>query len=259
MNIVVCVKQVIDTEAVIELDSEESVVREGQALAIDPYGEFALEKAVQLKEACGGEVVVLSVGDQECVPVLRHALAMGADRVLLAEVEGWTEQDASVCAEQLAQIIEGLEADLIMGGWKSGDTANAQVMARLADRLDVPCANMVTALEPIEEGVLVTCEVDDGLVVSELKLPAVIGAQQGLAEPRYPSVRDVMQARKKPITECATVQVERGENGKRSGGLKVISRTLKPARAGGRMIEGDDIPSIVGEAVRLLRFEAKVI
>lgn len=254
MNIVVCVKQVIDTEAVIDLDSAGSVIREGQSLVMDPYAEFALEKALQLKESCGGSVVALAVGDQECSSLLRHALAMGADEVVLAEVDSWFEEDAAVCSAQLAEAIASLEFDLIMGGWKSGDTASAQVMARIASILDLPYASMATALEPSGEGVLVTCETDEGLAVIEMQMPAVVSAQQGLAEPRYPNVRDIIQARKKPIGSCP---VALGNN-EDADGMKVVLRVLKAPRLGGRIVEGDVVDA-VKETVSLLQLEAKVI
>lgn len=254
MNIVVCVKQVIDTEAVIDLDSAGSVIREGQSLVIDPYAEFALEKALQLKESCGGSVVALAVGDQECSALLRHALAMGADEAILVEVDSWFEEDASLCSAQLAEAIAPREFDLIMGGWKSGDTASAQVMARIASILDLPYASMATALEPSGEGLLVTCETDEGLAVIEMQIPAVVSAQQGLAEPRYPNVRDIIQARKKPIGSClVTSGSDEGPDG-----MRVALRMLKVPRLGGRIVEGD-VADAVKETVDLLQFEAKVI
>lgn len=257
MNIVVCVKQVIDTEAVIELDAQGEVVLEGQTLVIDPYSEFAVERAVQLKEQVGGTVTLLCLGTQECLAAVRHGLAMGADDAVLIEDDAWLGRDAAAVAAALAEVIGGMGADLVMGGWKSGDTAAAQVMGRIATLLGLPLANMATSLEVIDGGVRVACEVDDGVEVVDLPLPAVVAAQQGLAEPRYPSVRDVMQARRKKsdVRPVGDLAVDLSASG--ADDLVVVERTLKPARTGGRIVEGD-VTEAVPEVARLLVEEAKV-
>lgn len=252
MNIVVCVKQVMDTEALIELDDSGEVITEGRTQIIDPYGEFAVEKAVQLKEQLGGEVTCLCYGDDGCTSAIRHALAMGADKAVLIEDDAWRSVDAAQCTAELAGALKDLSADLIMGGWTSGDTASAQVMGRLSALLDIPLANMVTGLEATADGVKASCEIDDGVEICEYKLPVIIAAQQGLAEPRYPSVRDVMQARRKPIERKAPA-------GGSQPVLAVAGLDLKGARSGGRIIEGDTVADAVAQAASLLRSEAKVI
>ena len=252
MNIVVCVKQVIDTEAVIELNGEGAVSLEGQTLVIDPYSEFAVERAVQLVEEHGGAVTLVCLGDAGCAAALRHGLAMGADEAVLLEDDGWLGRDAAEVAAALAEAIRPLGADLVMGGWKSGDTAAAQVMGRVASLLDLPLANMATSCEVTDAGIRVLCEVDDGVEVSDLPLPAVVAAQQGLAEPRYPSVRDVMGARRKKIDTRPAVLPDD------ASAVTVVSRALKPARTGGRIVEGAPAEA-VAETVRLLAEEAKVL
>ena len=128
MNIVVCVKQVVDTEAVIALDGAGEVELTGQTMVIDPYSEFAVERAVQLKEELGGTVTLLTLGSQDCLAAVRHGLAMGADAAVLIEDDQWTARDAAQAAALLAEAASTMGADLVMGGWKSGDTAAAQVM-----------------------------------------------------------------------------------------------------------------------------------
>lgn len=252
MNIVVCVKQVMDTEALIELDGNGEVITEGRTQIIDPYGEFAFEKAVQIKEQVGGEVTCLCYGDDGCTSAIRHALAMGADKAVLIEDDAWRSVDAAQCAAELAAALKDMNADIIMGGWTSGDTASAQVMGRISAILGIPYANMVTGLETTDGGVKASCEIDDGTEVCECTLPVIVAAQQGLAEPRYPSVRDVMQARRKPIERKSPV-------GGTQPVLSVEGRELKGARSGGRIIEGDTTADVVAETARLLRSEAKVI
>lgn len=254
MDIVVCVKQVVDTEAVIALDGQGEVELAGQTLVIDPYSEFAVERAVQLKEEAGGTVTLLTLGDDGCLGAVRHGLAMGADAAVLVEDEAWLTRDAGEAAALLAEALRDMSFDVVMGGWKSGDTAAAQVMGRIAAMLDLPLANMATGLTLEGDGLRVECEVDDGVEVARLPLPAVVAAQQGLAEPRYPSVRDVMQARRKgcdrrPASELAAAD---------GPAVTVVSRALKPARSGGRIVEGE-VPEAVAETARLLCEEAKVI
>lgn len=255
MNIVVCVKQVIDTEAVIELGETGEVVYEGQTLVIDPYSEFAVERAVQLKEEHGGAVTLLTLGDADCLSAVRHGLAMGADAAVLVDDSSWRERDAGQAAALLAEAASSMDADLIMGGWKSGDTASAQVMGRMAAIMGLPVANMVTACELTDGGIRVSCEVDDGVEVAELPLPAVVAAQQGLAEPRYPSVRDVMGARRKKVDTRSVSALAASEAPLQ---VEVLSRTLKPARLGGRVVEGTPAEA-AAETARLLAEEAKVL
>ena len=251
MNIVVCVKQVVDTEAVIALDGAGEVELTGQTMVIDPYSEFAVERAVQLKEELGGTVTLLTLGSQDCLAAVRHGLAMGADAAVLIEDDQWTARDAA----QAAEAASTMGADLVMGGWKSGDTAAAQVMGRMAAIMRLPLANMATGLS-VEGGTIVAeCEVDDGVETARLPLPAVVAAQQGLAEPRYPSVRDVMQARRRgaevrPVADLAAAAEPTT--------VTVVSRELKPGRSGGRIVAGE-APEAVAETVRLLAEEAKVL
>ena len=218
MNIVVCVKQVVDTEAVIALDGAGEVELTGQTMVIDPYSEFAVERAVQLKEELGGTVTLLTLGSQDCLAAVRHGLAMGADAAVLIEDDQWTARDAAQAAALLAEAASTMGADLVMGGWKSGDTAAAQVMGRMAAIMRLPLANMATGLS-VEGGTIVAeCEVDDGVETARLPLPAVVAAQQGLAEPRYPSVRDVMQARRRGAEVRPVADLRRGvqtDNGDR--------------------------------------------
>ena len=240
MNIVVCVKQVVDTEAVIALDGAGEVELMGQTMVIDPYSEFAVERAVQLKEELGGTVTLLTLGSQDCLAAVRHGLAMGADAAVLIEDEQWTARDAAQAAALLAEAASTMGADLVMGGWKSGDTAAAQVMGRMAAIMRLPLANMATGLS-VEGGTIVAeCEVDDGVETARLPLPAAVAAQQGLAEPRYPSVRDVMQARRRGASCGRPSRGGRADNGDRrlpgaeAGSLRRPHRGGRGARGRGR-------------------------
>ena len=253
MDIAVCVKQIIDTEAEIELDENQQVITDGQTLIMDPYSEFAVEKSVQLKEELGGRVVLVCLGDEECASAIRHGLAMGADEAILLARDDWRQLDPGQKVACLSQALSCGGFDLIMGGWKSGDTANAQVMAGIAAALQMPLVNMATSLEVEGSTLTVTCEVDDGTKVLQVSTPAVIAAQQGLAEPRYPSVRDVMQARRKKI-ETRDASAHELPAAK----IRTIRMEMKPPRQGGRVLEGE-LAEVCAQAASLLRREAKVI
>lgn len=260
MKIAVCVKQAIDTEALITLDADGQVVTEGAALIIDPYAEFAVEKAVQLKEAQGGEVVVVTIGTQDEVPAIRHALSMGADRAILVDDAAIDATNPLAKARVLAAVLEAEQPDIILGGYKSGDTSRAQTLPRVASIMDLPQVGWVTGLEIDGTVALADHELDDGIEQVSVELPALFTAQQGLAEPRYPTVRDIMQSKKKPIetTDLAALGLDPSQVGPEVAQVVVRSYALKPEREGGRIIEGDTADA-VAETANLLASEAKVL
>lgn len=254
MKIVVCVKQSVDSEAVLAFDESGSVAKEGQTLVIDPYSEFAVEKAVRIKESLGAEVVALCIGSPDALPVIRHALAMGADSAVFVEDAVLADGDPAAKAAVLAEEIRAMGADLVMGGCMSSDTARAQVMPRIACILGIPHVNTAVDLEIEGDVAHVVREIDDGKVAIDMELPAAVCAQQGLAEPRYPTVRDIMQSKRKPIeTHAASGNADAGAT------LQVLAVSSKPKRMGGRIVEGDGTKETVANAVRMLRDEAKVL
>ena len=254
MNIVVCVKQVVDTEAVIALDGAGEVELTGQTMVIDPYSEFAVERAVQLKEELGGTVTLLTLGSQDCLAAVRHGLAMGADAAELIEDEQWTARDAAQAAALLAEAASTKGADLIMGGWKSGDTAAAQVMGRMAAIMGLPLANMATGLSRGRRTIVAECRWTTAWRPRSFLCPpswppgrgwpsrVPLGARRhaGAAPWRRGAPRGDFAAASKPTT------------------VTVASRELKPGRCGGRIVAGE-APVAVAETVRLLAEEAKVL
>ena len=255
MKIAVCVKQSIDTEALITLGSDGEVSTEGAALIIDPYAEFAVEKAVQLKEQNGGEVILVTVGSQDEVPAIRHALSMGADR---DEAIDTTNPQAK--ARVLAAVLTEEQPDIILGGYKSGDTSRAQTLPRVASIMGLPQVGWITGLEIEGDVALADHELADGVEQVSVGLPALFTAQQGLAEPRYPTVRDIMQSKKKSIDtkDLAALGILPDQVGPAIAKTSVRSYALKPERAGGRIIEGD-APDAVAETAQLLANEANVL
>ncbi|MCW2279079.1 electron transfer flavoprotein subunit beta/FixA family protein [Heliophilum fasciatum] len=252
MNIVVLIKQTFDTEAKIAI-KEGKIVADGVTQIINPYDEFALEEALRIKEKSGGDVLVVSAGGEKVKEALRSALAMGADRALLVETEG-AAVDEGIVASALAKAISGLSYNLVLSGWKAIDDNSAQVGGRVAETLGLPQVNVVTQLT-IEDGkALAVREVEGGTETVEVPLPALITAQRGLNEPRYPNMRGIMQAKKKEL-KVVTLS-ELGVSGAPQVAVKNV--VLPPAKQAGKLFR-DDVATSVAQLVQALRNEAKVI
>lgn len=258
MKIVVCMKQTFDTEAKVTLNDKGFIDAAGVTLVVDPYSEFAVEEGIRIKENLGGEVIIVCFGDKEADTAIRQCLAMGADRAIL--VSGPREDlDSPASVNILTKILEGIEADIILGGFKSVDNGSGQVMIRIAEQMAIPHVNMVVKIELQQDKAVATREIDDGVEMVEVSLPAVFTAQQGLAEPRYPTMRGIMQAKKKEIKYLNSEEFGfTTETINNLTKLKVHGYTLPLARGGGRIIEGAASESIV-DLVKALREEAKVL
>lgn len=249
MKIIVCVKRVPDSESRIAKTKDDLAVdTQGVKFVLNPYDEYAVEEALKLKEAAGdGSVTVMTLGGEESKETLRTALAMGVDQAVL--LKGRPSVDGLGTAEKLAEAIRGREYDLVLFGKQAIDDDNLQVPAMVAELLDLPCATVVTELQVDGGTVTATREIEGGHEVVEFELPGLIAAQKGLNEPRYPSLKGIMQAKKKPLEE-----VDVGDAESR---LEIIEVMYPPVRSAGQIVgEGADA---VPELVRKLRDEAKVI
>ncbi len=249
MNFVVCLKRVPDSAAKIKVAADgKSIETSGVDHVISPYDEIALERALQLREEHGGEVTVLCLGLPEASKEIRQALAMGADKAIHLKDGGGSRGPFEI-AKALAEVLGSIEADLVLFGKQSIDADNGAVGIMTAQLLGRPVISLVTKLEIADGKVLAHRESDAGTEVVEASLPAVVTAQRGLAEPRYPSIKGIMQAKKKPIDERDAPASE--------GSMALDSIVPPPERQGGRIVgEGVDA---VAELVRLLRQEAKVL
>ena len=249
MNIVVCVKRVPDTEARIKpAGGGTAIDSAGLKYVVSPYDEFALEAALRAKEAKGaGEVVALSLGDAPAAEQLRSALATGADRAVL--LKGEATQDGLATARALAAELSAMDAPLLLFGIKAVDDDQQQVGPMVAVLLDRPCVTAVS--EFTVEGDKVVChrEVEGGIEIVEADLPAVLTVTKGPHEPRYPSLKGIMAAKKKPLEEKAAATT--------GARLKVERIEAPPERPAGRVV-GHGVDA-VPELVRLLREEAKVL
>lgn len=197
MDIFVLIKQTFDTEEKITLHNG-AIDEENAKWIINPYDEYAIEEALRQRERFGGRVTVLSVGPQRAADALRTALAMGADEAALID-GGPLGGDEHGVALALAAYLRTKAFDLVLGGFFSVDNGAGQVAVRLAALLDIPHAAAVTQLD-VQDGIaLVWRDAEGDSERIELPLPALITAQQGLNEPRYPSLPNIMKAKKKPL------------------------------------------------------------
>jgi electron transfer flavoprotein beta subunit len=261
MNSIVCLKEVPDTETRIEV-RDGKVVQEGIQYVVNPYDEFALEEALKWQEEVGGKVTLVSLGPERARESILKGLAMGADEVYHLSDEAFLGGDAYATAKALAAAIAKLgDYDVIFCGKQAVDEDNHAVGVMLAELLDLPHVTVVSKLT-ISDGSTARAErdIEGGREVIELSLPAVITAQKGLNEPRYPSFRGFRQARTKPFTQwtVADVGLETSEVGLAGTKVEVIEVLPPPMRPPGRIVPGEPAEA-AKEVVRLLREEAKVI
>ncbi len=261
MNVVVLIKRVPDTETKIQV-KDGRVVTEGISWIISPYDEYGVEEALRMIEKYGGKVTLLCLGPEEGKETIRKGLALGADAAVHLNDPAFLGGDASVTAKVLAAALKKLEFDLVLAGKQAVDEDNAQVAVRVAELLDLPHVNSAIKIDLAEDKKSARClrEVDGDRDVMETSLPAVITAQQGLNEPRYPSLKGIMGAKKKPITDwkAADIGIDPATVGAGAAKLEVVHLDPPPARPPGKIIPGEPAAA-AKELVRLLREEAKVI
>ena len=250
MKIAVCLKRVPDMDVRFKIaPSGKGVDESGLKFDISDFDGYAVEAALQLKEKAGaGEVVVISLGSDLVQETLRKAMSMGADRAVQLKHDG-APVDSFAVATALAAEIKSGSYDLIMFGRMSIDTAHGAVGAIAAELLGLPCVTAISQLDIADGKVKMRRELEGAYELIECALPAVVTIDEGIARPRYPSLKGIMAAKKKPLeTKPAALGAER---------LTLDAMTLPPERAGGRIIgEG---PDAVSELVRLLKEEAKVL
>jgi electron transfer flavoprotein beta subunit len=257
MNIYVLLKRTFDTEEKISISSGK-INEDGAEFIINPYDEYAVEEAIQVRDANGGEVTVISVGNEETEKQLRTALAMGADKAVLINIEDDIENsDQFTTAKLLAEYLKDKDADLILGGNVAIDGGSGQVGPRVAELLDIPYVTTITKLEIDGTNVTVTRDVEGDSEVIETSLPLLVTAQQGLNEPRYPSLPGIMKAKKKPLEELELDDLDLEEDDVEAK-TKTLEIYLPPAKEAGKVLSGE-INDQVKELVQLLHTEAKVV
>lgn len=248
MNIVVCISSVPDTTSKINFTDDGSKFdSSGVQFVINPYDEFGLTKALKLKEANGGSITIITVGDATVEPVMRKSLAIGADKAIRININ---PKDSFSTATEIANYLNENSADLIITGRESIDYNGGAVGGMLAEMLDLPFINACNGLNISDDKVSLTREIDGGKENISSNFPLVIGGQKGLVEEselRIPNMRGIMQARTKPLQVVEPLSDEF---------LAESINFEKPAEKGACKLVATDN---VAELVSLLHNEAKVI
>lgn len=249
-------KRTFDTEEKITL-SNGRIDEEGAEFIINPYDEYAIEEAIVLRDAHGGEVTVVTVGEEEAEKQLRTALAMGADKAVLLDVEELDELDQFTTASLLAAYLKKHSYDIILGGNVAVDGGSGQVGPRVAEILGIPQVTTITKLDVQDRQATIVRDVEGDEETVEVSLPVLVTAQQGLNEPRYPSLPGIMKAKKKPLDtlDLDDLDLEEDEVEAKTTTIEVF---LPPNKQSGKVLEGD-VSDQVKELVSLLKTEAKVI
>jgi len=241
MKIAVCVKQVPDATVHKRIDpATKRLDRSGEA-ALNPTDLNAVEEALRVKEAHGGEVVLVSLGPAKAVDALRKALAMGADRAVLVSDEAAAGSDLLGTARALAGALEREGADLVLFGQASGDGDGAVLWAAVADRLRRPVVSQVAALTVEASSVTGKRQTEHGYDVITAPLPAVVAVSDAINEPRYPSLKGIMGAKTKPqeTLSLGDVGVDAGTAGEAGAKTAVLDLGPPPSRGDQVKIEDD--------------------
>jgi electron transfer flavoprotein beta subunit len=260
MNIVVCIKHVPDTESKIRVKPDGSgIATEGLNFVLNPYDEFAVEEAIRIKEKhAGSKVVVVTVGPEDATKSIRTCLAMGADDAVHVVDGDYQRYDGITGAAMLAAVVKGMEFDLVLCGKQAVDDDCAQTGPALAEFLSIPNISVITKLEVAADGKSITAvrEVEGANEVVECHLPALVTAQKGLNEPRYPSLPAIMKAKRMTFKTLTPADLGLGAEG--APKVEAVGFTEPPARKAGRVLEGDP-REVVKQVLTLLVEEARVL
>jgi len=248
MNIIVCMKQVPDSETRVKIGADgKSIDLSAVNFVINPYDEFAIEEAIRLKEKFGGEITILTLGPDRAENDIRKALAMGADKAVLLKADNFSGDVAHALAEQ----IKTMPYDIILFGKQAIDEDSSQMPQVVAEMLDLPCVTVIVKLDVDSNSkqCVAEREIEGGREIVEFSYPAVVSAQKGLNEPRLPNLKGIMAAKKKPL--------EKKEPATSAATYEIVAVEMPPPRPAGKIV-GKGVEA-VPELLRLLHEEAKVI
>jgi electron transfer flavoprotein beta subunit len=256
VRIVVCVKEVPDATAVRRVDPGSLRLDRSGERTLNPFDAHAVEEALRLKEGAAGaesEVVVLSMGPQTTLRTLGKALALGADRAVLVSDEALAGADIWLTAKVLAAALEREQADLVLFGQQAADSESYVMAAAVADRLQRPLVTQVAQLTLDGQTIRAKRQTEEGYDVIEAPLPAVVSVADSINDPRYPSLKAIMGAKKKPQETLSAADLGVSESPR----TEVLALSAPPAKAGGVRIE-DEGGSSVDQIVAFL-VERKLI
>ncbi len=243
MKIAVCVKEVPDSTAEKKIDSSTlRLNRESGDRTLNPYDLNAVEQAVRLKEAAGdGEVVLVSMGPARALESMRKGLAMGADRAVLVSDDAAAGADLVATSYVLAKALERENPDLVLFGQQATDGDGAVLWAAVADRLRMPVISQISELEVTGGQVTAKRQTEFGYDKIGTALPAVLAVSDALNEPRYPSLKGIMGAKKKPqdVLSLADIGAEAGRAGLAGSRTTVNALNDPPSRGDNQKIDDD--------------------
>lgn len=246
MKILVCISKAPDTTSKIAFTENNTKFDEnGVQFIVNPYDEwYALVRGLELKEANGGEVTTITVGRADNDPIIRKALAIGADKAVRIDADA---NDALFVAKQIATYAKDKGFDMILTGKETIDYNGSQIGGMVAELLDLPYLSLATKLEMNGTTATITREVQGGTEDAEVEGPFVLSAAKGMAEQRIPNMRGIMAARTKPLEVVEASDAPRH--------TEISSYALPPAKDDCKYIDAEN----AGELIELLHNEAKVI
>jgi electron transfer flavoprotein beta subunit len=263
VNIVVLVKQVPDSEALVQVKADGSGVEVEERYTMNFFDSLAIEEALRIKGLGGsGTVTVITLGTQKSLEALRTGIAMGADKATFLEDPAFAGGDEYATAKALAAAVKGMEWDLILCGKEAFDDSSGIVGPLVAEFLGIPHITTVVKvdLSPEERTVIVEREIEGGKEVVKAHLPVLLSAQKGLNEPRVPPVTGVMKAMRTEIKRLdrAAIGLSQDEVGMPGSQVEILRYHRPPERPPITMIQGE-AAEMVKQVVTLLKEEAKVI
>jgi electron transfer flavoprotein beta subunit len=242
MNIVVCVKQVPDTWSERTLRAADSTLdRDAADAIINELDEYAIEEGLRLQEAHGGEVTILSMGPQRASESIRKALSMGADKAIHLVDDALAGSDAIQTSAALAAVLQRSGFDLVILGSESTDARMGVLAAMLSERLGVPQLSFARKVETDGKSITIRRQTDYGYDTVEASLPAVVSVVEKINEPRYPSFKGIMAAKKKPVEtlSLADIGLDASAVGLAGAGSEVLNFEKAPPRQAGTVVTDD--------------------
>lgn len=238
MEILVCVKQVPDIEEII-VDIENGKIKDNASAIINPYDKNALEAGVQLKEACGGSVTVITMGPEKAKAALKECISVGADKGVLISDPAFEGSDSFAISTILAAAIKKLgNFDLIICGNQAMDTNSGQVGPQIAEQMGIPQVTYVNKIESKGDSIIVNRELEEGTEIVEVKLPAVCTVGDSINEPRLGTIKSKMAANKAKfdVLTAADLEIDMAKVGS-SSFTKLIKAFAPPKKVGGIKIQ----------------------
>ena len=253
MNIVVLIKMVPDTESRLEI-TDGKVNEEGFKYMVNPYDEFAVEQAVQFKEAVGGNVTIVSLFSKESVidTDIRKMMAIGADEAVVLRQEGYRGDKPSSNAKVLSKAIREMKPELVICGVQGIDYYQGATGPMIAHMLGIPHIAGVTNLEFNNKTFTAKRQIEGGLQIIECSGPVLVTCQKDMTKVRFPALKDIMMSKRKPFEN-------RNVDSNEETDVETSEFTLPPARGGGVIIDGESLEDKVDKLIEKLKTEAKVL